>query len=126
MVVLVLWVACGLLGFAVAADVQKKRGRGPWAMSPWAWAAICGLTSLLGLIVLLIAGATTKHTVPSAGQFPYGAVPPSGFGVPGSYPPVPAGRWAADPTGRHQYRWWDGASWTAHVSTNGTTAMDPI
>src|SRR3954453_18803871 len=25
---------------------------------------------------------------------------------------LPAAMWAADPTGRHQYRWWDGAVWT--------------
>jgi hypothetical protein len=41
--------------------------------------------------------------------------------------PAPAaGQWAADPTGRHHYRWWDGQAWTAHVSTNGATAVDPI
>jgi hypothetical protein len=28
---------------------------------------------------------------------------------------VPATMWAADPTGRHQYRWWDGAVWTTNV-----------
>src|SRR4051812_42765610 len=31
---------------------------------------------------------------------------------------LPAAMWAADPTGRHQYRWWDGAVWTTNVSTN--------
>src|SRR3954463_9482571 len=30
---------------------------------------------------------------------------------------LPAAMWSTDPTGRHQYRWWDGATWTANVST---------
>jgi uncharacterized RDD family membrane protein YckC len=34
-------------------------------------------------------------------------------------------RWAADPLGRHQYRYWDGAQWSEHVSDNGLLAVDP-
>ena len=33
-------------------------------------------------------------------------------------------RWGADPFGRHQHRFHDGSSWTAHVSTNGVTGTD--
>jgi uncharacterized RDD family membrane protein YckC len=44
-------------------------------------------------------------------------------------PPTPApenpARWAADPLGRHQYRYWDGAQWTEHVSDNGLVGVDP-
>src|SRR3954447_26064771 len=39
---------------------------------------------------------------------------------------LPAAMWAADPTGRHQYRWWDGAVWTPNVSTNGVVGHDPL
>lgn len=39
-------------------------------------------------------------------------------------PPPPA--WHPDPTGRHQYRYWDGSAWTDHVSDNGGTAVDPV
>ena len=39
---------------------------------------------------------------------------------------VPAGRWERDPTGRHQYRWWDGNSWTHHVSDAGQTGVDTV
>lgn len=39
---------------------------------------------------------------------------------------LPAAMWAADPTGRHQYRWWDGATWTANVATNGVVGQDPV
>src|SRR5262249_25547773 len=34
--------------------------------------------------------------------------------------------WHPDPTGRHQYRWWDGTAWSASVSDNGVTAEDPV
>jgi uncharacterized RDD family membrane protein YckC len=34
-------------------------------------------------------------------------------------------RWAADPTGRHQYRYWDGSGWTDQVSDNGSVSTDP-
>jgi uncharacterized protein YxjI len=37
---------------------------------------------------------------------------------------VPAG-WHADPHGRHQLRYWDGAKWSDHVSNDGVTATDP-
>jgi uncharacterized RDD family membrane protein YckC len=34
-------------------------------------------------------------------------------------------RWAPDPLGRHQYRYWDGMQWTEHVSDDGLVATDP-
>jgi uncharacterized RDD family membrane protein YckC len=34
-------------------------------------------------------------------------------------------RWAADPLGRHEYRYWDGAQWTEHVSDAGIVGTDP-
>jgi uncharacterized protein DUF2510 len=32
--------------------------------------------------------------------------------------------WYADPSGRHQFRWWDGARWTAHVGDDGEPSFD--
>jgi TM2 domain-containing membrane protein YozV len=34
--------------------------------------------------------------------------------------------WRPDPSGRHESRYWDGANWTPHVSTQGVTAHDPL
>lgn len=34
--------------------------------------------------------------------------------------------WNADPTGRHQHRWWDGTAWTAAVADDGVTSQDPL
>lgn len=39
---------------------------------------------------------------------------------------LPAAMWAADPSGRFQYRWWDGNAWTANVCTNGVVGQDPV
>lgn len=40
-----------------------------------------------------------------------------------SWPPG----WFPDPTGRHDHRWWDGATWTAHVADAGVVAPpDPL
>lgn len=36
-----------------------------------------------------------------------------------------AADWYPDPIGRHQYRYWDGASWTQHVADNGKAGLDP-
>lgn len=37
-----------------------------------------------------------------------------------------AAGWHADPTQRHQLRYWDGTQWTEHVSDNSVTAVDPM
>jgi hypothetical protein len=34
--------------------------------------------------------------------------------------------WYPDPKGRHQHRYWDGMTWTDHVSDNGITSIDPV
>ena len=34
--------------------------------------------------------------------------------------------WHPDPTGRHQYRYWDGTCWTEHVADDGLSSTDAI
>jgi uncharacterized protein YxjI len=34
--------------------------------------------------------------------------------------------WYPDPMGRHEYRWFDGATWTDQVSSHGKQATDPV
>jgi hypothetical protein len=42
-------------------------------------------------------------------------------------PPVlPPPTWAADPSGRHQLRYWDGRAWTESVSDGGQPSTDPM
>ena len=38
---------------------------------------------------------------------------------------APAADWYPDPSGRFQFRYWDGETWTGHVSTDGQTDWDP-
>ncbi|MEI6621729.1 MAG: DUF2510 domain-containing protein [Actinomycetes bacterium] len=38
-------------------------------------------------------------------------------------PPMPP-MWATDPYGRHEHRYWDGSSWTEHVSNAGAVSTD--
>ncbi|MFV0306847.1 MAG: DUF2510 domain-containing protein [Desertimonas sp.] len=42
----------------------------------------------------------------------------------GSVPATPPG-WYADPAGRYELRYWDGSSWTEHVSRAGQQYTDP-
>jgi hypothetical protein len=44
--------------------------------------------------------------------------------APAAEPAVPAG-WYADPSGRYELRYWDGAAWTEHVSRAGQQFTDP-
>jgi Protein of unknown function (DUF2510) len=39
---------------------------------------------------------------------------------------APAPGWNPDPTGRHEYRYWDGGRWTDDVSDNGVSGTDAI
>lgn len=62
---------------------------------------------------------------------PYAPIPQTvGYGyeqpvpVAQQEPAAPAAQWFADPSGRHQHRWWDGSTWTEHVADNGVVAVD--
>ncbi|WP_236741231.1 DUF2510 domain-containing protein [Mycobacteroides abscessus] len=44
----------------------------------------------------------------------------------GPAPTLPPPSWSADPTGRFQYRWWDGQRWTHFVARDGKTFTDPL
>jgi hypothetical protein len=39
---------------------------------------------------------------------------------------VPPPMWAGDPSRRHQWRYWDGKSWTEFVNDNGQQSRDPL
>jgi hypothetical protein len=47
----------------------------------------------------------------------------------GSYAPLPRPsppQWAPDPSGRNQWRWWNGGRWTDDVANDGEPASDPL
>lgn len=35
------------------------------------------------------------------------------------------GEWRADPSGRHEFRYWNGTQWTENVSDQGRASVDP-
>lgn len=39
--------------------------------------------------------------------------------------PTPPG-WFPDPVGRHEYRWWDGTTWTDQAASGGRSVVDPL
>lgn len=41
-------------------------------------------------------------------------------------PPAQAPAWLTDPTGRHEFRYWNGSGWTEDVSDSGNRSIDPI
>lgn len=45
--------------------------------------------------------------------------------TPGDSPAVsPSARWNVDPSGKHQYRFWDGVNWSQNVADNGDFSRD--
>ena len=91
-------------------------------------AAICGggmlmLFSLFGLLrglagigtaglLLILSGLPMKSTAAAEPVLP----------TPQGAPPS----WQADPTGRYELRYWDGASWGPHVAAAGRSSVDPL
>ena len=39
---------------------------------------------------------------------------------------LPPAEWCADPTGRHQLRYWNGTVWTDSVADDGKSSVDPV
>ncbi len=46
--------------------------------------------------------------------------------TPDGAPAVAPADWYPDPHGRHELRYWDGGTWSDHVSNGGVTAKDPV
>ena len=64
--------------------------------------------------------ATPSYEPAAAAAAPAAAHAPE----PAAAPAVPAG-WYADPAGRFELRYWDGSTWTEHVSRAGQQFTDP-
>jgi hypothetical protein len=77
------------------------------------------------------APATVIQTGPIGGGYDAGAASAPAYNPapqpapqPVATPSVPAG-WYADPAGRFDLRYWDGGTWTEHVSRAGQQFTDP-
>lgn len=121
----------GVVAFSVLAGnivtVLRVPDGFPVSVGPGMVIALLGvIVGLVGLTVgaLSPAGAPGAAT-PAMPAAAYGAAPAPGAAGAARVPASPA-NWFADPTGRHELRYWDGRAWTADVSDGGTTAQDPV
>ncbi len=112
-------VALALLGFSVAV-LQSEPGSGGLAGpfgtghdSLYHWSALGALVLTASALIGPLSGRVAGSAAASPSVSPAGG---AGGG---------AGQWVADPYGRHQYRWYDGAQWTAQVSDHGVVSQDP-
>ena len=98
-----------------AAAVEEPAG---WATAPAEDApaddSIAGLAAQVG--------AEQAAPEPAVAAEPAAAEPAAPAAA--AEPAVPAG-WYADPSGRFELRYWDGAAWTEHVSRAGQQFTDP-
>jgi Protein of unknown function (DUF2510) len=74
--------------------------------------------------VLLASRGQSVIPAPAAAPAPAGA-PAAPATAPAATPAPSAPGWAADPFGRHQWRYWDGSRWTDHVADGSTQSTDP-
>jgi hypothetical protein len=100
---------------SIAVGVRRLHdtGRSGW----WMLLAVIPIANIALLVFFILEG--------TAGPNAYGPEPELGAGAPQQVSQVPAS-WLADPSGRHQLRYWDGTRWTEHVSDNGVTSVDPV
>ena len=68
--------------------------------------------------------SATPSPSPSVSPSPTAATPTTPVVDASPAPAVPSG-WYADPSGRFEIRYWDGESWTEHVSRGGQQSTDP-
>ncbi len=69
------------------------------------------------------ADGSSQVTAAEGGHGDPGTTGGGGTG-PGGNPPFSPPAWHPDPSGRFQYRWWNGSEWTSQVATAGQHLID--
>lgn len=87
-------------------------------------AAAAALLALQGLRLLPAPVRPAPAAAPPAAPTATTATAPTAPSAPPTAPPVAPG-WAADPYGRHQWRYWDGSRWSDQVADGSTQSTDP-
>lgn len=88
------------------------------ATEPSGWAAASTADDAASAPTQVVAATTSTNTASS------GSPTDTVSSVSSPTPSVPAD-WYKDPSGRYEYRYWDGQKWTEHVSRAGTVHKDP-
>jgi hypothetical protein len=109
---------------AASESVNEPAG---WAIAPEAAAGATAAATTPTLAASgssAISGQSATESAPAAAAAPVAAAAPAPAPDPAPAPAVPAG-WYADPAGRFELRYWDGTTWTEHVSRAGQQFTDP-
>lgn len=112
LVFLVIAAGVALLAYRESENFRRNNGVTPWRIPSVVWAILGFLSLFICAILLVIARRTTK---PAWGQQRSGSL---------QYTPMPAVAppgWHPDPGNPTQWRYWDGRSWTDHVSRGTST-----
>src|SRR5437899_298011 len=111
------------------ADVEAGQGPGAGVVATWRTPFETTALILLGALGFSSVGGVALLAVRSQGVVPARArpapapAPPPPVAAPAAAPGAPG--WAADPYGRHQWRYWDGNRWTDQVADGSTQSTDP-
>jgi uncharacterized protein DUF2510 len=82
------------------------------------WLAGAAVAGAVALLAVRSQGVVPAPTRPAPAP-----APPPPVAAPAAAPGAPG--WAADPYGRHQWRYWDGNRWTEQVADGSTQSTDP-
>jgi hypothetical protein len=119
-------VLCALIGCIGALGNNDEFGGLAWPEKIGEIMQFLGGGAVAGAIVLLAMRAQSLLPAPvrpvRAAPAPTPAPPPPAA-APAAGPGAPG--WAADPYGRHQWRYWDGNRWTDEVADGSTQSTDP-
>lgn len=114
-ILLLLAVGVAVLAYRESESFKWKNGVTPWGMPSWVWAILGFFSLIICAVLLAIARHTTQPRVVQPSVWPINPASVLAAAPPG---------WHPDPSGRHQFRYWDGHAWTPHVSNSGVSAID--
>jgi hypothetical protein len=114
-------VLCALIGCIGALGNNDEFGGLAWPEKIGAIMQFLGGGAVAAAVALLALRGQSLFPV-RARPAPAPAPPPP-VAAPAAAPGAPG--WAADPYGRHQWRYWDGNRWTDQVADGSTQSTDP-
>ena len=88
------------------------------------WLGGAAVAVAVGLLALRALSLLPAPVRPAPAAAPTATTTTPVASAPPTAPPVAPG-WAADPYGRHQWRYWDGDRWTDQVADGSTQSTDP-
>lgn len=130
----------GMLAFMRSNAYRRRTGNSPWHIHPLVWGIVSVfvtfLVTLLSIVFVAIFGTVLSiyAWAPRSQPVRQPQEVPTASSLPGiSLATGPARAqavtvlraWLADPTGRHELRYFDGSGWTEHVADGGVISSDP-